>query len=52
LFGDTFEQNLEVRRAQLRTLMSVDDLVGSVMEEIQRLGEEGNTLAFFLSDNG
>jgi arylsulfatase A-like enzyme len=52
LFGDTFEQNLEVRRAQLRTLMSVDDMVGSVMEEIRRLGEEGNTLAFFLSDNG
>jgi arylsulfatase A-like enzyme len=51
-FGDTFDQNLEVRRAQLRTLMSVDDVVGSVMEEIRRLGEEGNTLAFFLSDNG
>jgi arylsulfatase A-like enzyme len=52
LFGDTFDQNLEVRRAQLRTLMSVDDLVGSVMQEIRSLGEEGDTLAFFLSDNG
>lgn len=36
---------------QLRTLMSVDDLVDEVMQSLDRLGER-NTLAFFLSDNG
>jgi arylsulfatase A-like enzyme len=51
-YGDTFEQVLEVRREQLRTLMSVDDLVGGVFETLQRLGEDRDTLAFFLSDNG
>ena len=52
LYGDAFQEVLEVRRGQLRTLMSVDDLVGSVMNRVQSLGEGGNTLAFFLSDNG
>ena len=40
-----------VRARQLRTLMSVDDLVADVMETLTRLGED-NTLAFYLSDNG
>jgi arylsulfatase A-like enzyme len=40
------------RQQQLRTLMSADDLVGRVMTEVRRLGELGNTLAVFLSDNG
>jgi arylsulfatase A-like enzyme len=41
------------RRAdQLRTLMSVDDLVGSVFRELGSLGERRDTLAIFLSDNG
>jgi arylsulfatase A-like enzyme len=52
LFGDTFADVLEARRGQLRTLMSVDDLVDSVLEKVQGLGEGGDTLAFFLSDNG
>jgi arylsulfatase A-like enzyme len=40
------------RTAQLRTLMSVDDLVESVFQELTRLGEVENTLALFTSDNG
>jgi arylsulfatase A-like enzyme len=40
------------RIAQLRTLMSVDDLVGDVFGALQLAGEADNTLAIFLSDNG
>lgn len=43
----------ERRRAdQLRTLMSVDELVGDVFRELGALGERRDTLAIFLSDNG
>jgi arylsulfatase A-like enzyme len=42
----------EIRRMQLRTLMSVDDLVASVMRTLGREEERRNTLVFFLSDNG
>lgn len=41
-----------LRTAHLRTLMSVDDLVGRVVDEMDRLGETGRTLAIFTSDNG
>lgn len=37
---------------QYRTLMSVDDTVGRVFDTLEELGEERDTLAFFLSDNG
>jgi len=40
------------RTDQLRTLMSVDDMVGQITDEITRLGEDQNTLAIFTSDNG
>lgn len=40
------------RRQQIRTLKSVDDLVGRVMRELGRLGEKRRTLAFFLADHG
>jgi arylsulfatase A-like enzyme len=40
------------RTDQLRTLMSVDDMVGKITDEITRLGEADNTLAIFTSDNG
>ncbi|MDQ3991133.1 MAG: sulfatase-like hydrolase/transferase, partial [Actinomycetota bacterium] len=40
------------RMWQLRTLMSVDDLVARVMGRMGKLGERNNTLAFFVSDNG
>ena len=41
-----------VRRRQLRTLKSVDDLVAAVFRTLREFGEERETLAFFLSDNG
>ena len=40
------------RRKQGRTLMSVDDMVSQVMSALGTLGERGNTLVIFLSDNG
>ena len=40
------------RRNQLRTLMSVDDMIRSVFTTMRSLGEARNTLAFFVSDNG
>jgi arylsulfatase A-like enzyme len=40
------------RRKQLRTLMSVDDLVEEVLRLVDERGETENTLVFFLSDNG
>ncbi len=40
------------RTAQLRTLMSVDDLVQQVFTTLEADGEAENTLAIFLSDNG
>lgn len=39
------------RKAQLRTLMSVDDMVSAVFRKINHLNER-NTLAIYLSDNG
>ena len=50
--GATYERGSRVRAGQLRTLMSVDDMVRSVFSELSRLGEAENTLAFFVSDNG
>jgi arylsulfatase A-like enzyme len=41
-----------VRRRQLRTLMSVDDLVDRVMRKLVALDEDRETLVLFLSDNG
>lgn len=41
------------RRAdQLRTLMSVDDLIGRVHDVLARTDQLDDTLAFFISDNG
>jgi arylsulfatase A-like enzyme len=42
---------LKRRTAQLRMLMSVDDLVSRVFSALMAAGET-NTLAFFVSDNG
>ena len=41
-----------VRRKQLRTLLSVDDLVAKLFRVLRRRDENEDTLAFFLSDNG
>ena len=35
-----------------RTLLSVDDMIRAVRDDLVALGEEQDTLAFFLSDNG
>ena len=40
------------RVAQLRTLMSVDDMVQTVFQTLQATGEDTDTLAIFTSDNG
>ena len=40
------------RRRQLRTLISVDEMVDGVMEKLDELSERRNTIVFFLSDNG
>jgi arylsulfatase A-like enzyme len=42
----------KVRTGQLRTLLSVDDLVDRVLGRLQATGELDDTLIFFLSDNG
>lgn len=39
-------------RRQRRSLLSVDDLVGSVAAQLKRLDEDRNTLFIFASDNG
>ena len=43
---------LATRTKQLRTLMSVDDLVAKVLRALAATSELDHTLAFFLSDNG
>ena len=40
------------RANQLRTLMSVDDMVQTVFQTLEATGEASNTLAIFMSDNG
>lgn len=42
----------DFRARQLRTLMSVDDLVARLFRELQSLREKRRTIAIFLSDNG
>jgi arylsulfatase A-like enzyme len=41
-----------LRTGQLRTLLSVDDLVDRVLRRLQQTGELDSTVVFFLSDNG
>jgi arylsulfatase A-like enzyme len=41
-----------IRSRQLRTLLSVDELVDKVMDKLDALDEDRNTLAFYMSDNG
>lgn len=40
------------RRKQLRSLMSVDEMVDAVFRELKKTGEADETLAIYLSDNG
>jgi arylsulfatase A-like enzyme len=48
LFGEAGS----VRQDQLRTLMSVDDLVDRTFKTLNALDEASSTLAIFISDNG
>lgn len=50
--SDTLADGRDIRKAQYRTLMSVDDMVGRVFDKLRAVGEADNTLAFFISDNG
>jgi arylsulfatase A-like enzyme len=47
----TFQEGQANRRGQLRSLLSVDDMVEGVFQAIEARGEQ-NTLAFYISDNG
>jgi arylsulfatase A-like enzyme len=40
------------RRTFAAQLSAMDDAIGVVLEKIRALGQEGNTLIFFFSDNG
>jgi arylsulfatase A-like enzyme len=42
----------DLRKRQLRSLLSVDDLVDGLMRQLGRLEERSRTLAVFMSDNG
>lgn len=51
--GDaSLEDGRRLRRLQLRTLLSVDDLVDEVMQHLETVGELDRTLAVYTSDNG
>ncbi len=48
----SLKDSARVRRRQLRSLYSVDELVRDLMRRMGSLGERTQTLAFFVSDNG
>jgi arylsulfatase A-like enzyme len=48
----TLADGRRTRTRQYRTLESVDDIVAAIYAELRAQGEGGNTLAFFISDNG
>jgi arylsulfatase A-like enzyme len=48
----SFERARDIRTRQLRSLMSVDDMVEAIFAQLRRTGESRNTLAVFVSDNG
>jgi arylsulfatase A-like enzyme len=48
----TFDQGQRVRKKQLRSLMSVDDMIDAVFEKLETNGQIERTLAFLLADNG
>ncbi len=41
-----------IRKSQLRMLLSVDDMIEAIRQELGRLGEREQTLVVFTSDNG
>ncbi len=51
-FASIGDKRRGVRRRQLRTLMSADDVVGVLFETLKARAELDETLAVFVSDNG
>ena len=50
---DRFENIEKEDRRKFAAMMSaMDDAVGAILQQVRDLGEEENTLIFFLSDNG
>jgi arylsulfatase A-like enzyme len=50
---DRFPQIADARRRTFAAMMSaMDDAVGRVLEKLREIGQESNSLVFFLSDNG
>jgi arylsulfatase A-like enzyme len=50
--GDQRKLTERMRARQLRSLVAVDDVVDRIYDRLGELDEDGNTLAFFMSDNG
>ncbi|MGH2721594.1 MAG: sulfatase-like hydrolase/transferase, partial [Actinomycetota bacterium] len=46
------QAGVETPRAQCRTLLSVDDLIGTVLDALGDTGRLGNTFIIYMSDNG
>jgi arylsulfatase A-like enzyme len=42
----------EFQRCRLRALQAVDDMIGNLVEKLDKLGELDNTYIFFSTDNG
>lgn len=51
-FNYTEANGRETRKKQIRTLYSVDDMIGQVFTALDAAGKTESTLAFFLGDNG
>lgn len=52
-FSDQDQEWIIERNAvRLRTMLAVDEMVGSLVEELEATGELDNTFVFFTSDNG
>jgi arylsulfatase A-like enzyme len=50
-YNMTLKKGRYLRKRQLRTLLSVDDMVGGVRSALRETGQARETLAFFTSDN-
>jgi arylsulfatase A-like enzyme len=48
----TFSEGQTTRRQQLRTLLSVDDMIEAIFARLRLRGEASNTIAIYTSDNG
>ena len=48
----TIATGRSVRTRQYRTLLSVDQMVGRVFDGLRDIGQDDNTLAIYISDNG